>query len=69
MLSPAEISKIKNLEDALKVISILVAKIKTLKVEVARLKKDSSTSSKPPSSDIVKPLSQVSLSVTARKYP
>jgi len=55
-MTPAEISKIKTLEDALKVISVLVAKIETLEAEVARLKKDSSTSSKPPSSDIVKPL-------------
>ena len=46
---------INTLEDAIVVIRTLVAENQELRAEIARLKKDSSTSSKPPSSDITKP--------------
>ena len=49
-----EIGEIKTLEDAIVVIELLLLENKKLKEEIARLKKDSSTSFKPPSSDIVK---------------
>jgi transposase len=69
-VSPVEIGDIKTLDDAIGVIRTLLGELATLRTEnqrlsqkvtaleaeVARLKKDSSTSSKPPSSDIVKPL-------------
>ena len=49
---------IKTLEDAIAVIKLLLLENKDLKDEIARLKKNSSTSSKPPSSDITKPQSE-----------
>ena len=49
-----EISEITD-PRALRVIGYLVEQIKVLQEKVARLEKNSSTSSKPPSSDITKP--------------
>ena len=40
-------------------IVLLVKRLEQLEEEIARLKKDSSNSSKPPSSDIVKPTKEI----------
>lgn len=52
------VDSITNLDDAKALIRVLLERISKLEEEVAKLKKDSSTSSKPPSSDIVKPAHQ-----------
>ncbi len=54
MINTIDLTKINTLDDALAIIKVLIARVQELEEEVARLKKDSSTSSKPPSSDIVK---------------
>jgi hypothetical protein len=53
-----DISKIQTLDEALAIIILLVARVQKLKEQIAQLSKDSSTSSKPPSSDIVEPPSE-----------
>ena len=50
-----------------KQVQTLLKRIKQLEEEVARLKKDSNNSSKPPSSDIVKPKTNVRKTVKKRK--
>lgn len=50
-----DIDAIKDLESAKAIIKVLIARMKVLEEKVARLEKNSSTSSKPPSSDITKP--------------
>lgn len=57
-MAPEELSEIRTLDQALTIIRVLLTRIIALENEVARLKKDLSTSSKPPSSDIVKPKSE-----------
>ncbi len=64
-LESVDIDSIKTLDEALAVIKLLMIKVSELerenaelKAKVAELSKDSSTSSKPPSSDIVKPKHQ-----------
>jgi len=52
-----EISEIQD-PKALRVIAYLLKRIQVLEEKIARLEKDSSTSSKPPSSDITKPADQ-----------
>jgi hypothetical protein len=53
-----DITRIHTVDDALAIITLLVARVQQLEEQVARLSKDSSTSSKPPSSDMVKPPSE-----------
>lgn len=50
-----DLSQIKDLETALAVIQVLLAENRQLAERIAQLEKTSATSSKPPSSDIVKP--------------
>ncbi len=64
-LEGVDIDSIKTLDEALAVIKLLMINVSELerenaelKAKVAELSKDSSTSSKPPSSDIVKPKHQ-----------
>jgi transposase len=53
-----DVDGIEDLESAKTIIKMLLARLRKVEEEVAVLKKDSSTSSKPPSSDITKPKSQ-----------
>lgn len=50
-----DLSQIKDLETALAVIKVVLAENRRLAARIAQLEKTSATSSKPPSSDIVKP--------------
>ena len=50
-----DLDAVKDLDSAKAIIRVLLARMKVLEEKVARLEKNSSTSSKPPSSDITKP--------------
>jgi len=57
-LETLDTSQIKTLEQAIEVIKFLLLENQQLKERIAKLEKNSSTSSKPPSSDITKPPSE-----------
>ena len=50
-----DVDSIKDLDSAKAIIRVLLDRIEQLELRIAQLEKNSSTSSKPPSSDIVKP--------------
>jgi len=57
-LETLDTSQITTLEQAIELIKLLLVENQQLKERIAKLEKNSSTSSKPPSSDITKPLDQ-----------